>query len=308
LRRTKGINCSFEQVIVFSQTQNALNLLCRLLLSNGDRVAVEEPGFGSIKSIAFSQDLEIEPLTLDEDGAQFHSVKGPLQAMYVTPAHHDPSGTTMSMMRRKQLLELARAKKAWIIEDDFDSDFHYGSKPLPPLAALDAHGNVIYLSSFWKPLYPLTAIGFIVIPPALIPLLQVAKVISEPNSEALEHLVLADFIADGSLERHLQKLRKVYTKQRSALLLSLKQAFKDSIRISKHSAGTHQLVHFDLSADERTILECASASGLGLETTRHYYLSAPPAKEFLLNFTSVSPESAAEVVRCFRKALGKKAD
>jgi GntR family transcriptional regulator/MocR family aminotransferase len=306
LCRSKGLNCSEEQVIIFSQTQNALNVLCRLLLNTGDRIAIEEPGFGGIKNVVFPQDIQLCPVQVDDEGMKITDgieTIAPVQLIYVTAAHQDPTGITMSLRRREELLDNAHRQRAWIVEDDFDSDYYYGKNAELPLSTLDPIGLVIHMGSFWKTLYPLTNLGYLVVPPSLLPLMRAAKSITEPNAASIEHLALADLISEGYLERHIRRTTKIYGRRRSQLLLNLKKVFGQSVEITKQSAGTHQLVRFDGPWDETLIAEQAASAGLGLESSRKYYLQEHKEKEFLLEFASVDVESCASIVGTFYKAL-----
>jgi GntR family transcriptional regulator/MocR family aminotransferase len=296
VRRTKGIECTVDQIVVCSQSVGALSILCRAFADAGDTVIIEEPGFGGVRDICIAQGCKLEPVPVDDDGldiARLSAVDESARLAYVTPAHQDPTGAVMSLERRHELLKWARKNNAWIIEDDYDGHFAYGSKPLPPLAALDEDGRVLYLGSFWKVLYPLTLVSFIVVPPALIELVARAKALAEPDSEALEHLALADYISSGQFERHLRRVRKIYSEQRRALIFHLKQTFRDKIEIAVDSAGSHQLVTLTTPHDTDLITSYGLDAGLGISSTRDYYLSSPRKGEFIIDFSCL-PEHEAE--------------
>src|SRR5262249_30236586 len=152
-----------------SQSVSALSILCRALLDGGDAAVIEEPGFGGIRDICVAQGSNLEPIAVDHDGlvtSKLFSLATQARLIYVTPTHQDPTGAVLAMERRQELLKWAGRNNAWILEDDYDAHFNYESRPLPPLAALDGEGRVVYLGSFWKVLYPLTLVGFAVVPPA----------------------------------------------------------------------------------------------------------------------------------------------
>jgi GntR family transcriptional regulator/MocR family aminotransferase len=164
---------------------------------------------------------------------------------------------------------------------------------------------VIYISSFWKALYPLTSLGFVVLPAALIDLIHSAKSIAEPTAQSVEHLVLAEFIENGHLEKQWQKLNSVYRKQRSALLFHLKQAFRENIWISRESAGTHQLVRLEMSMPAERVCAAAAEAGLGVVGSAGYYLQEPNPKEFLVDFSNVSVEESEQKVSAFEQLLNE---
>lgn len=322
LYRSKEIRCSAEQIVLFSETQSAINLLCRALLNENDIIAIEEPGYGGVKSVAVAQQLRMQALPVDSEGCRTDFLQSlepvrndlstehddskldqdSIQMAYVTPAHHDPTGITLTAERRQMLMDWASRTKRWIVEDDYDGDLAYGKSNPRPLAAEDSN-RVIYISSFWKALYPLTSLGFVVLPPALIDLIHAAKSIAEPTAQSVEHLVLAEFIESGHLEKQWQKLNSVYRKQRSALLFQLKQAFREDIWIPKESAGTHQLVRLAVPFTADEICAAAAEAGLGLVGSAGYYLQKPHSMEFLVDFSNVSVEESEQKVTAFRQLL-----
>jgi GntR family transcriptional regulator/MocR family aminotransferase len=311
LYRSKEINCSAEQIVLFSETQSAINLLCRALLNENDIIAIEEPGYGGVKSVAVAQNLQMQALPVDHDGCRTDILldfvsenENSIRLAYVTPAHHDPTGITLTGQRRQMLMDWASRETRWIVEDDYDGDLTYSKSNPRPLAASDSD-RVIYISSFWKALYPLTSLGFVVLPAALIDLIHSAKSIAEPTAQSVEHLVLAEFIENGHLEKQWQKLNSVYRKQRSALLFHLKQAFRENIWISRESAGTHQLVRLEMSMPAERVCAAAAEAGLGVVGSAGYYLQEPNPKEFLVDFSNVSVEESEQKVSAFEQLLNE---
>lgn len=302
LVRAKGLACTRDQIVIFSQSQNALNLLCRILFNKGDAIAVEEPGFGGIKNIATAQGLELQPVEVDAHGlnpAFLRTLPESVRAVYLTPAHHDPTGAVLSQPRRQEILNWARSKRSWIIEDDFDCYFNYGTRSLPLLASQDAD-SVIYLGSFWKLFYPVSTISFAVLPRSLCDVVKVAKTLAEPNSDAIEQLALSDYIREGRLERQVRRLRKIYALRRRTLIYHLKRVFGDTIAIDNRSAGSHQLIYLSLPMPDELVCELALEAGLGLTTTQNHYIGARKMKgEFLIDFSHLTPDQAPVAVERF---------
>ncbi len=306
VNRTKGIDCGVEQIVVCSQSVSALNLLCRLLIDEGATVAIEEPGFGGIRDICIAHGASLQPIAVDDEGLDVSAlakINRPVRLAYVTPGHHDPTGAVLSAQRRSQLLQWAQHTSTWIIEDDYDGHFSYSSRSLPPLAALDKKGHVIHLGSFWKVLYPLTLVSFIVLPSSLLDLAAKAKALVEPDSEALEHLALADYIGSGQFERHLRRVRRIYAAQRRSLIYNLKQAFRDQIAIAPESGGSHQLVRFNVADDDDNILIAGLGAGLGIASTAEYYLGKPRRGEFIVDFSLLTPAEIEAAVEHFKSML-----
>ncbi len=306
--RHKGIECPVDRVAVFSQSQNALNVIFRILFNEGDGIAVEEPGFGGVRNIAVAQGMSLHAVATDEEGLVTDSLRDlppSVRGVYVTPAHHDPSGAVMSLRRRQGLIAWARARRAWIIEDDYDSFFNWGTRSVPSLTTLSGGEGVIYIGNFWKLLYPVSTVSFAILPPALGEVLRAAKTLTEPNFEALEQLALADYIQDGHLERHLRRFRKLYSVRRRTLIYHLKRIFGDSLVIDKRNPGSHIVIYLPLPLDDRIVCGLAAQSGLGMVTTGSHYLkdAVRPPGEFLIDFSHLLPESIAAAVEKFHKLL-----
>lgn len=306
LTRVKGLRCASEQIVIFSQSQNALNLLCRILLSEGDAIAVEEPGFGAIRNICTAQGVTLHPVQVDADGftsATLKALPRAVRAAYLTPAHHDPTGSVLSPSRRLEILQWAKANNNWVIEDDFDSYFNYGTRSVPVLASQDSD-RVIYLGSFWKLLHPVSTICFAVLPASLCELMQTAKTLSEPNSDSIGQLALSDYIREGHLERQARRLRKIYAQRRRTLIFQLKRIFGERITVDRRSAGSHQLIYLPSTLDEDRVCQMAAEAGLGLATTSNHYLE-PHRKpgEYLVDFSHLPTEAAAPAVERFHQLL-----
>lgn len=208
----------------------------------------------------------------------------------------------MSIARRHQLLAWADKNNAWIIEDDFDGHFQYEKQSLPCLKKLDEHDRVIYLSTLWKVLYPLSNIGYCVLPKSLVALVEKVKINADGFSEVLTQQALAAMIDEGYLERHIRRLQKVYKVRRSILIYSLKKVFGRRIAIQGETRGTYSLVTFHDWTDE-AILEAARLSGLPLISIAGYYFDNPPYGEFIIDFSCMEEGSIEEIVQKFAHNL-----
>lgn len=291
VRRSRNVNCSPLQIAVFSSSQQSLAVLTRLILDNGDRIAVENPGFGHARKLVACTGAKMVPIDIDDEGMridQLRQMQTPPKVVYITPSHHDPSGITMSLQRRKDILDWAQEVDALIIEDDYDSEYRYGGHPLPSMQSLDSNGRVIYLANFWKTLFPLVTMGYLILPHRLIDSVSQAKACSDRTMPILEQRALAKIIASGALERHILKTKQAYTAQRQELIFSLTRNFARQLRLAKESAGMHLLFSLDSDLPEETILKLAHEAGISLLSTRSYYFHNPRKREFLVSFANLT--------------------
>jgi len=306
LYRTKGIECDWRQVAVFSISSGLINVVCKLLLEPEATVAVEEPGYGAIKNIAKTLGLSLLPVHLDDQGLTVKTLgshKGPISMVYVTAGHHDPTGTIMSMERRAELLSWAQKKGVWIVDDDYDGHFYYDSDPPKTLWSLNPEANVIYSSTFWQILYPLTTIGYAVFPEKLIPAIVAARELqTECLADPMAQLVLSKLLDEGHLENHIRRTKRIFSKRRVAIIYELKRQFGSDIEIRKESAGCHFTIYFRRWS-ESEVIAAALESDLPIVPTSAYYLVDSRDGEYLFNFSLYPEEIAAAKLTAFVRAL-----
>lgn len=168
LQQSRGVRCSPEQIVIITSSQQALQLLATLLLDAGDNVWLEQPGYPGARNAFASTGASLCAVEVDEQGLKPDSAKPVPKLIYLTPSHHYPSGVSLSLSRRLELLDYAHQQQAWIIEDDYDSELHYDGRPLPAMQGLDKHQRVIYLGTFSKVLFPSLRLAYAVLPPALV--------------------------------------------------------------------------------------------------------------------------------------------
>lgn len=307
LNRSRGLGCDAADVAVFSAPLNIMNVVCDILLNYGDTIALENPCYAGIREIAQCHGLNIFPVSVDKEGLvveELNNCEEPIKLIYVTPAHQDPTGVTMSLARRKELLAWARENDAWILEDDFDSWFHYGSAPPPTLKALDEDDRVIYMSNFWQLLYPLTTVAYCLPPTALMPLVREAKKHSEAFTEPVSQLTMAAFLKDCYLDRHLRKTRTIFADRRRNLIFALKSVLGDQIQINTASSGMNLMVSIKNFTVEE-VETAARISGLNLKSTASVYLTNPRANEYIVSFVMVESEQALTRTRQFAALLAQ---
>lgn len=304
--RSRSVRASRDQVAVFSGFQHALECISRILLEPGDSATIENPGFiGACRTMEF-QGAHVVPIPVDDNGMIVSALKAlskKPKLIYVTPSHQDPTGVPLSLPRRLELLDYAHKHNAFIIEDDYDSEYRYGNRPIPSLQSLDEFGSVIYISTFRKMLYPMVRLAFLVLPPQLVQIVNLAKQSVERDLPMLEQCVLSDFIEQGQLERHIQRTRLIYNKRRQTLVRSIAHNFGRRVLISRENSGTHLVVEFKINAAESDIERLAQESGVTLITTRNLYLQEPKKNEFLWPFSNFPEEKISRSVSNFAKLL-----
>lgn len=249
---TRGVRCTPHQVIVTSGSQQAFDILFHLLLDPGDSAWIEEPGYLDVRGALVAAGATLVPVPVDVHGLDVAA--GMARAIdakvaVVSPSHQYPSGATLSATRRAQLLQWARASGAWVIEDDYDSDFRYRGRPVPALEQLDrdtalANGidpRVLYVGSFSKTMFPSLRLGFCVVPDELVDAVANARAIAGRNSPIVDQAALAQFIDDGHYDRHLRRVRLVCQERHEAMRHHFARVLGGAVSLGAASAGTHVL-------------------------------------------------------------------
>ncbi|HEY9785467.1 MAG TPA: PLP-dependent aminotransferase family protein [Candidatus Obscuribacterales bacterium] len=305
VRRARAVNCAAENVVVFSSRELRLNLLCRLLLEEGDIVAVENPGLPRIRQRLWTEGANVVPVRTDFQGLDVDQLKTlpSCKLVYVTPSHNEPTGAVMSPNRRRKLLDWAADTGAFIIEDDCDSEFRYDGRPLPSLQALDTKGSVIHISDCWKILAPVLKLGFMVVPDCLIEPVRRAKAQLEQELPAIDQLALTDFINNGHYEKSIRRLRSIYASRRKTTVDALKRSFGNSILIAPESAGLNITVRFRSTMPDREIVQLPASRNLLMIASQPYYAANPVRGEFVIPFAQLEEQEIAEGIKMLSAEL-----
>ncbi|OON59737.1 GntR family transcriptional regulator [Massilia sp. KIM] len=302
LRASRGVECTPEQIVITSGSQQALYLLGQLLLAPGDRVWVESPGYlGASAPLAVAgASLCTVPVTEEGMDVAYGAKHYPdARMVFATPSHQLPLGVTMSLSRRLELLRWASANRAWIIEDDYDSEYRYTGPPLASLQGLDRAGCVVYVGTLSKVLFPGLRLGYVVAPPALAEPLARAKAVVDRHNAIVPQAVLADFIGEGHFARHIRRTREAYGERREALLGALQDRLGERLRCGPSDAGLDVCVHFQPGRDgrlpeEARVDEAATRAGIELRPLSYYtHAIATPecavTPGLVLGFSAVGP-------------------
>jgi GntR family transcriptional regulator/MocR family aminotransferase len=294
LRTARAVRADPDQVLIVAGSQMALQLCARALLRAGDEVFVEEPGYPGAKAALTATGATLRPIAVDGDGLVVdqmtpRSRRAPV--VYVTPSHHYPLGIPMSASRRLELLDWARRHQAWIIEDDYDSEYRFASRPLGALQGMDSGSHVIYVGTFSKVLFPSLRIGYLVAPRRLIDAFRHHRDALDLFSPTLYQMVLADFLAEGHFARHLRRMRGIYQRRRDALVAGIERLMPDALTIVNADAGMHLTASLHERVDDAELARQAAARGINLTALSACYSRTPARGGLVLGFGG-STESA----------------
>lgn len=291
LNTSRGVKCTAENVLILSGVQEAIDLVARILLSRGDRVCIEDPGYPGAAMVFEAFGAKVAAVPVDGEGIQVSDahLRG-ARLVCVTPAHQAPLGVTMSLRRRLALLEWAARNEALVFEDDYDSEYRYSGRPVPALQGIDRNESVIFSGSFNKVLFPSLRLGYIVAPKDLIERFVAAKSITSRHAQLLDQAVLCDFIAEGHFARHLRRMREVYAERLSVLMHTLRQRLDGVLQISDIEAGLQTVAWLPRGVDGKAVEQRARERGLAVNAVSAYARRPLERDGLQLGFAAVGPE------------------
>jgi GntR family transcriptional regulator/MocR family aminotransferase len=300
--RARGVRCTAEQVMVTSGSQGVLDFTTRTLLNPGDAVALEEPGYPGASRAFSASGARLVPVPVDEQGLQPAALPPEARLLYLTPSHQYPTGAVLPIARRLAILEWARRAGAWVLEDDYDSEYRYAGRPLAALQGL-APERVIYGGTLSKALLPGFRVGFLIAPLELVAVLAEIRYAVDRQPPSLDQQLTADFLREGHFSRHLRRMRLVHGERRRALLGALRThlpawSWRDS------GAGLHLYVQLPAGASEAEVIRRAAEAGIGLYGASPYYLrpeQAPPG--LVLGYAHLPPDEIERQVARLGAAL-----
>lgn len=296
LRRSRAVVCDASQVIVVNGSQQALDLIVRVLVECGDSVAIEDPHYLGAREVLRGAGARLRAVPVDRDGLDPESLPRNARLALVTPSHQFPTGSILSLSRRMALLEWAGRNNAVIVEDDYDGEFRYDDQPLESLQGLDTEGRVIYIGTFSRTIYPALRIGYLVAPKGLVSALLAAKWLCDRHTATLEQETLAEFIASGVYERHLRRVRRRNTARRKALLKAI-QHYMPQVEITGDGAGAHLVIWPSHRMSEETLIGRAASHSVGVYGIARYFLSQPTRPGLLLGYTRLNEQQIREGIR-----------
>jgi GntR family transcriptional regulator/MocR family aminotransferase len=293
LNRARGLHCDADQIVIVNGSQQAIDLAARVLLDPGDAAVVEEPHYTGA-TVAFdalgARLIRVPADAQGLDPALLPTSASRARVAYVTPCHQFPSGVILPLERRLALLDWAARTDAWIVENDYVSEFRYEGRPLEALQALDRQGRVVYVGTFAKTLFPALRLAYLVLPRALVRPFVAAKWVSDRFSTPLPQAALAEFIASGQFERHLRRAGLRNAARRRTLIAALRQHLGERIQIAGENTGVHLVVWLNDVRPQQlpALIARAEQAGIGLYSVAPYYATPQPRAGLLFGYASLS--------------------
>jgi GntR family transcriptional regulator / MocR family aminotransferase len=306
LRAGRAVRCEADQVFIVSGSQAALRLATAVLLKRGDRVAVEEPGYPLARAALKAGGADLVLVPVDEEGMSVDCLPGRggrVRAVYLTPSHQYPLGTSMTAARRLALLDWAYRQGAWVLEDDYDSEYRYVSRPLGALQGMDAHGQVVYIGTFSNVLFPAVRVGYLVVPPSLWQRFVDAREAFDLRSPTLYQLALAEFLREGHLTRHVRRMRGVYRARRDALLAGLDRYCGGRLTIHNADAGLHVTTLLADGLDDGDVVRRMAGRGLTAMALSACYAGTDRRRGLLLGFGGSTERQLFQATRVLGEVL-----
>jgi len=279
LKISRSVACEPEQVIITSGTHQSIDLCARLLADPGDMALVENPCHWAFPTVLASAGLSIGAGTVDEHGLSLEASHAPRHTRLVvtSPSHHYPTGVVMPLARRLELLQSARSRNLWVMEDDYDSEFRYDGAPLPSLQGLDSDARVIYVGTFSKAMFAGVRLGYLVVPAHLAQTFAMASAKLYRPGQLHAQAALADFIDEGHFSQHIRRMRLEYAERQNTLRACLTRRLGGAISLSEARAGLHLFMRMDLKTGTGALVEAARAKHIVLGAPR--FVAARPDLE-----------------------------
>lgn len=302
---SRGCAGDESRMLVVSGAQQALDITARVLADRGDICWIEEPGYLGARYALTMAGLKLVPAPVDDKGIDIEQAIASLptpRLIYVTPSHQYPLGGTLSIERRITLLEYANRVGAWIIEDDYDSEYAYAGDPVPCLQGLDPSNRVIYIGSFNKTMFPGLRLGFCLVPHEVLPAFKAVRMYADGHPPAVMQGVMAEFISSGAFVSHLRQMRKEYTKRRDTLIEALGQHLPQ-LRLGVHDRGLHFVAYLPHGVEDSQCAALAEKEGLFVTPLSRFYLEPTLRHGLVLGFACVLRQEIDGAVRKLAKAI-----
>ncbi|ENV82753.1 hypothetical protein F941_01519 [Acinetobacter bouvetii DSM 14964 = CIP 107468] len=297
VQSTRGLNCTEQQILIVNGTQQAIHLAAYALLEPRDQVCLDEPGYDAALNIFRSFGVTVQPIESDNEGMKIPDIiqhYADSKLIYTAPSHQFPLGGTLSLARRLALLDWATQQQKWIFEDDYNSEFRYGTHPIQALQGLDQQQRVIYSGTFSKMMFPEFRLGFMVVPEALIDVFSLAKYYTDTRSSYLEQVALATFIQEGHYARHVRKVRKACYERLKALISAIEYFLSDVLTVEPTDSGIHLVCWLKGNWTEKNFIDECTKVGLSVQPLSRYCQSSSQKAAVLIGYAAHSVNEIKE--------------
>jgi GntR family transcriptional regulator / MocR family aminotransferase len=306
LGAVRGVRCAPSQILVTTGSQQALQLSAQVLLDPNDRVWMEEPGYLGARQALMTASAQLIPVRVDHDGMNVAEIirrDRRARAVYVTPSHQYPMGMTMSATRRMLLLNWAARCGAWIIEDDYDSEYRFASRPISSLQGLDTDARVIYIGTFSKVMFPALRLGYMVVPKDLLPAFSAARDAADIFSSTLYQAVMTEFIREGHFARHIRRMRMLYMDRRRSLTKAIQTWMGDILEVIGEEAGMHLVALLAPGIDDVAVSQQAAQRHISVMPLSSCCLKPPTRGGLILGYGGANPHQIHEGIRILRMCV-----
>jgi len=306
LGAVRGVRCEASQILVTTGSQQALQISAQVLLDPKDRVWMEEPGYPGARQAFMTVGAHLIPVRVDHDGMNVEEIirRGrDARAVYVTPSHQYPMGMTMGATRRMLLLNSATRSGVWVIEDDYDSEYRFGSRPIASLQGLDTDERVIYVGTFSKVMFPALRLGYVVVPKELLAAFSAARDAADIFSSTLYQAVLTDFIREGHFARHIRRMRMLYMDRRKALVEAIQCQMGDMLEIIGAEAGMHLVALLPAGTDDVAVSRKAAQKGISAMPLSTCYLKQPARSGLILGYGGANAHQIHDGIRKLKMSV-----
>lgn len=303
LRRARAVACDASQIIVVNGSQQALDLITRVLIERGDRVVIEDPGYQGAREVLRAAGARLLPVEVDREGLNPAKLPRGARAVFVTPSHQFPTGAVLPLARRLALLDWAKRRDAIVVEDDYDGEFRYEGHSLESLQGLDRDGRVIYVGTFSRTVFSSLRIGYLVAPKNLVAAFTAAKWLSDRQTATLEQQTLSEFISSGMYERYLRRVRRRNTARRDVLLAEIREHLGSRVEVTGEGAGAHVVLWLQGRFAEEAVIDHAAKLGVGVYGIAPYFSRQPSPPGLLLGYSRLNEAEIRGGIRRLGQAV-----
>jgi GntR family transcriptional regulator / MocR family aminotransferase len=303
----RGAHCNPDQILIVAGMQQAMLISAMAVSDPGDDAWIEDPGFHQARRVFALAGVTTVPRPVDAEGIVIHGAprRRPPKIIYVTPSHQFPLGVTMSLKRRKALLDFAQTRGAYILEDDYNAEFRFTGPPLPCLQGLDRGGRVIYAGTMSKILYPSLRLGYLLVPAPLTDAVAKLRTAMDQHSPTIDQATLARFIAEGFYLSHVRRMRKIYSERREIFIEQFNKLLGDRFTLQMGEAGLHALAWFHSEKDLPVLQRAAPTLGVKISPLSFFCIAAKLPPALVLGFAAWSPAQIREGLGRLARALEK---